>query len=525
MTRVLIVAAVSSKQQAREDKVSLPQQEADGLAHAEGEGWEVVEVIRIPGFSRRFYTLAELVEHASARGVQGPARLHQHMQDKDFDVLWVRSTNRFGREQSINAEVINRVIQECQARIYSQLDGWIDKANRRAMAAITGYRDSSEIDELLKKRADAIVAQAKRGIPVSTRVPFSHRIVRNPDNGRAIRVDVREELRPLFNDLATLLLEGVSYNNLAAQLFLRFGHTTPDGKPYFPQRIARLPWNPIFWGNNAIRWQHNHQQRYERGLYMLENTTPAPEAVSVFYGVCTPVYTGALAEQVKAELRRRTERFGVPKQHTGRFTALVICDGCGNRMTYMRLPRSNGVVYTYLVCPIHGRKTLGYPPCPQPGHIPEHKLLAWLETHLNDWLHSGRVDLLPSPKPESHEQARQLEDAKTRLQRRLETLIAELSDVEADLKEDFRRQIRHVKDELLRCEAQLNSLRRRERQAASAHAQQQSALHEVTAKTLERFWQQEPLPINQLLRRLLAGAKIVVQKHDAIGFSVRDRRL
>lgn len=101
--RALVLCSVSTVAQAKDDKVSMQQQEADGLAVCAREGWDVADVIRIPGYSRSFYTLAELVDAATADGELGPAKLQAHINARDFDVLVARSTNRFGREQSINA--------------------------------------------------------------------------------------------------------------------------------------------------------------------------------------------------------------------------------------------------------------------------------------------------------------------------------------------------------------------------------------------------------------------------------------
>ena len=53
MLRCIIWCAVSSRAQNEPDKISLPQQESDSRALAEGNGWEIIDVLRVPGHSRR----------------------------------------------------------------------------------------------------------------------------------------------------------------------------------------------------------------------------------------------------------------------------------------------------------------------------------------------------------------------------------------------------------------------------------------------------------------------------------------
>ena len=60
--RAILLAAVSAKDQAEDDKFSLDAQVSDGMAAAAKNGWTVTDVIRIEGHSRNYRTLAQLAE-------------------------------------------------------------------------------------------------------------------------------------------------------------------------------------------------------------------------------------------------------------------------------------------------------------------------------------------------------------------------------------------------------------------------------------------------------------------------------
>ena len=523
MTRLLILCSVSTPEQAKDDKVSMEQQEADALAFAESRNWDVVDTIRIPGYSRSFYTLAELVDAANRDGEYGPAKLQSHIHDHDFDVMWARSTNRFGREQSINAEVIGKIVRECGAVIYSQRDGFIDAKNYRAYIAITGFRDASEVDELVQKRAIGIDNRARRGMPISGNPPLSHRLVRDPVTGKGVRLEVREELRPLWRDVAALLFENVSYEQLELELYSRWGYRTESGLPYRHLRIYRTLMNPVFWGNNVIRRQ-NKGSRYIYGIWAFDPAIPAPPQVDLFWNTHDAVYAGDLAADVQAELRRRTELHNGSESRGGtrRFSGLVICADCDFRFVYHATRATSGKLHYYLRC--NNRRRL-LPPefggrnCENLAYIKEATAQRWMHNRLEEWIASGAVTY--QPRPATDDSARQiaaLKEARSRLDKRYNGLMMELADADEDMRADFRRQARATKDELIRVGEQLAGF---EAQALREHRQSQSqvsVLREIREMGLPAFWGQDDLMINRMLKRLLDTVKLVAKDGEVVGF-------
>lgn len=176
MVRALIWCAVSSRAQNEPDKISLPQQEADARALCASSDWQIVDVLRVPGHSRRYIDFHELAADAAKEGIDAFYRLLAHWEARDFDILIVRDGERFARTQALHAYVVERTIT-IGAGIYSLVDGWVDERNHRMWIAMAGYKAAGDIDRLVKARNDAITVRAQRGLPVSSRIPISHRLI------------------------------------------------------------------------------------------------------------------------------------------------------------------------------------------------------------------------------------------------------------------------------------------------------------------------------------------------------------
>lgn len=81
------------------------------------------------------------------------------------------------------------------------------------------------------KRCDYRASAAR--LPVSSRIPISHNLIRDPVNGRAVRLEVNEDRHRLWDDLALLILEGVAWEHIELELYNRYGHVRDNGKPFY----------------------------------------------------------------------------------------------------------------------------------------------------------------------------------------------------------------------------------------------------------------------------------------------------
>lgn len=397
-TRCLIWCAVSSRAQNTPDKISLPQQEADSRELAQKEGWRIVDVMRVPGHSRRYIDFHELAADAAQKGIDAFRRLAHHWETRDFDVLIVLDGNRFARTQALHAYITEQTIS-IGARIFSLVDGWIDKQNHRMWIAMNGYKSAGEIDRLVAERDKAMNARAERGLPTSSRIPISHRIIRDPNTGKAIRLEVDESKRRLWDDLAALILDGVAWDTIEIELFNRYGHVNDRGEKYYPDFMYRLIMKPIFWGHSARHHNNaNSKNGFKLGRWIYDESEPAPEGTLLFRNTHPPVWEGELADRVRQEINRRRDfmRGNAIPSYTHRLSGIAVCGECG----YFMATKIDKGIYHSLRCPASkGRPRL--PKCNNRGVISEQKVIARIDEFLRQMLRENTTNIFDNVTPGS----------------------------------------------------------------------------------------------------------------------------
>lgn len=514
--RILLVCAVSTAEQA--EKESIESQRNNGLAYADTVGGHIIDIVEIPGYSRRFYTLRELVEAAARDDFHGPARLEEHIVNKTFDIMWVQVTNRFNREQSLNAEIIARVIRECRARIYSASDGMIDESNFRAFIAITGYRDSTEIDELVRRRKMGILGVARKGLPVSNRVAMSHRLIRNPDTGKADHLELRNELIPMWRNLATLILEGVAYQLLETEMFNRWGYGK-NGKPYNAGKFHQLLLRPGFWGNNVVRWKR-HAKAHLIGVWAFDRGIKPPAGVELFWDTHEPALTGDLAEAVQSELKRRTEvynTYNTTVERTKQFAGLIYCDECWWRYSYNYTRNPQGRMYYYLRCNNAPRKVYGA--CSQKKQLKESEVKRWINEKLEDWVESGHVVIDETPERDGRsDELKETLDALRILERRRDNLIDELGDSDDSMRTAIRQRIGAINEQVTVLKSKSADLQQDIIRVRSYTRSQQIGLQQLRDIGLPAFWEQDWLTINRALKQIFGPSRLYARDGEIKGF-------
>lgn len=524
--KALIWCAVSSRAQNEPEKISLPQQEQDARDVCQKNDWQIVDVLRVPGHSRRYIDFHELARDASGQGIDAFHKLTSHWAARDFDVLIVRDGDRFARTQALHAYVVERTI-EMRARIFSLQDGWVDERNYRMWIAMGGYKAAGDIDRLVRSRRDSMRARAQGGLPTSSRIPISHVLIRNPDNGRAMHLEVNESKRRLWDDLAALVVEGVAWQHLETELFNRFGHVhDKTGKKYHAHYMYSLIMKPVFWGHVALN--HNSASSlngYKKGGWIFDESEPIPQGATVFRNTHPPVWTGEVAEAVKAEIRRRKEvtRGRATSHQTHRFSGLCVCAECGS---FMATHTDEG--YRGLICPAGKVRTSAkLPDCNNYKIINERKVIARMSDYLRQMLELNSTDVfeLLSFKDQDlsgrHERlAQDIEDLENQARALIRLQAAAGSELES-----------LYAAELAQIEVRLKNMR-------AAHAQmlsrdvfeqqqirvQHDTLESLAAMTIDMFWKQESRYINQMLHRLMGKRRLLGLKGELVGVATVNRR-
>lgn len=344
--RAVIWVAVSTKAQAKEEKYSLEKQETDAVALCKRNQWEIIDILRVPGHSRRYFDLSECANDMLQQGIDAFARLIEHWKSRDFDILIVRDGDRFARTQALHARVTEETIAT-GARIYSIEGGeFINERNYRMWTAMQGYASASHVDNLVQASKRGMNKRLELGLTVSSRTPLGYKRVRDHETGKELGIILDESLTRLRMDLAELLLEGIAMGKLGLELYRRFGHVDASGQPYSVSRFFFLLNSPAIWGHTALNFRpRDGRKRHLKGDWMFEEGHLIPDGVKINYHTHEPFYSGELGEKIKAELRRRSSTVIQTHQarSTHKFTGICICELCRCPMRYSTDPRYNWV--------------------------------------------------------------------------------------------------------------------------------------------------------------------------------------
>lgn len=517
--RALSWVAVSSGKQAKDDKISLPEQQRLNRAVADENGWEIVDEMRVPGHSRAYIDIHSCAADMRAQGIDAFDKLLAHWEARDFDVLICYGSDRFARTQSLLAYVVEMTIVECGAVIHSIQDGLVTRQNMRMFISMTGYKAASDMDRLREFAAKDRRKRADAGKAVSSKVPMSHRVVRDPVSGKDTGVELRQELLPMWMDLADLILSGIGYLQLPAEMFKR-GYARPDGRPFRAGQFHDLLRSPMFWGCAALNFRDGTKFK-GRADWVWDASIPPPVGVTVLRDKYPAVYTGELAARVRAELLRRANMRGrASPQNTYEWTGLVRCGVCGYKMGI--------VAKLYLKRPLRGVRCDHSMPlqrftevCPNKGMVPDKAIRDFLTDRLHEWLHGK--PFLPTASAQTEQDIGQWAAREAAgIQTRIERLILEQSGAPDAAQPIYRSQIAQLSEQLANLNARAAEYATR---AAVRHAEDKRrnrALNEIRKIGPDHLWELPGRKVNQLLHELLYGYHLVGYNRKIVGLASTD---
>ncbi|MBC7871006.1 MAG: hypothetical protein H7Y09_09230 [Chitinophagaceae bacterium] len=390
---------------------------------------------------------------------------------------------------------------------------------------MAGYKAAGDIDRLVKARNDAITARAQRGLPVSSRIPISHKLIRDPVNGRAIRLKVNEDKRRFWDDLALLILEGVAWERIELELYNRFGHVNDNGKPYYAHYLYNLIMKPIFWGHTARNHNSSTSKNgFKNGSWIYDESQTLPEGALMFRDTHSPVWEGELADLIRAELKRRSEtvRGNTDPARTHRFSGLGVCAECG---CFLATFVNKG--YRGLICPAGKVKfSFKLPSCNNNKIINERKIIAQMNGYLQQMLEQNTTQVFSeeiNTRTNLHSRLDKLMEEIALLEEQARTLIRRQASAGEELQSLYDEELNQINARLRNMRATRVALQAQTIADQQAETMQLVTLEELASITLEAFWKQESRYINQMLHRLMGKKRLLGLKGEIIGVAEVNR--
>lgn len=517
--RVGIFVSVSSRPQAEEEKISLPFQESSGRAWAQSHGGKVSAILRVPGFSRSDSDIMAMFEEYARQGITAYLDLRRFWYEGGIDVLWAYSFDRLGRSSTLINYVVENTIR-AGMQIYLEEDGgFMTTEDFRYKMAIGSIMVVNPMEQFRKKTLEAKYESAKKGLFINGRLVGSHRAVKD-ERGDLIAIELNEDKTRLLKDAAEVLLAGVAWRDIEQVLFVDYGHAR-NGKPYPVEWYYHLIHKPYFWGHSAWHFSgHSKSDGQRMSAWSYDEAVLPPPGTEVFRNKFAAVYTGDLAVQVIAELRRRRDTIHGKTRSTSihRFTGLVMCDRCGYQMGYKHNQKGGWRYYQCTSKHSSRDKTgcTGYP------SIREKAVFEYVDVLLRQMLATD-VFALPGVRQEDYEnQLQQIASERTAVENEIKRLIQKQAVAPDNLSGLY-------DDEIAARSTQLRNLAGRYSEVQIARARtentaRKSAVRYLKETTLEDFWQKPALKINQILHQIFGDYHMVIRDKQIIHLEVQRRR-
>jgi hypothetical protein len=533
-------ASVSTGPQAENDKASIPSQLESNRRNAAAVGAYIAHEIVVPGHSRYYSTVEECAADMRAEGITAFDEIVRLWDTRAAKWLLIRDADRIARRLRMGVEFVERTY-EAGMKIYSDVDGEL-RTYRQALnwIASAGLRAESNVMFLVDGRAKAAPKLAEKGLHAQGVPRKTHRLIRDEKHKR-IGVEVDPTMSLVLHDAVSLLLDGVPYPKLDAELLARFGHRRADGKPYSPLAMYSLIFHPFSFGHTAINYSSRalRKNSFPRlGLWIFEPGHEIPEGVQIEYGSHPSVFDAATTAQIIAEYERRAGRYKSQPKDKQWGSLLYYCDECKRPMAFhvskgvQRYGKHKEKVTSrdgssnYLRCVTHVRPSPRYPHCSQTKMLREDAARAAAE----DWL--MRTIVAHDASAPDHDEAAQRRAAELRaveadadrLKGIIDRLIVQRATAPEGTDTLYVEQIAAHQAQREAAQARIASLMAAVSRDGRAMLERSAAVDEVRAGDVASFWAQAPAAINRKLRALLNPLRFAVKEGKVIAMMVEPPR-
>ena len=325
--RAVIYARVSTKEQADEDKTSLPAQLEKCKAVIKSKGWEFIEEYQDGGIS------GHLTDER--HGLQSMLR---DAREKKFDLIVVKDFDRFARNKD-SAAIIRQELKELGIQVYS-LNTPIEPRSRNTcdpdeddMATITetisDMRSDLERKQIRRRMKEGKENVAKAG-SLPNRVPYGYKVNRYFEGRKAKReIVIDEEAASRVKFIFSEFISGKGVRKITIEMNNK-GWKSPKGGLWSSRGIKYILGNAVYIGKVLWGWRHAKYAitrewiaKGREGYMGNGNHQPIIDRV-IFLK----------AQEIRAS-RNRGARGGVERSR-GILTGIAKCIRCGHGVSYQK---------------------------------------------------------------------------------------------------------------------------------------------------------------------------------------------
>jgi hypothetical protein len=381
--------------------------------------------------------------------------------------------------------------------------------------SMNGYKAATDLDAIRKGYALGMDKRMERGLNMGE-LPLSHRLIHDPKTGKAVRIELDPDTRRLWEDVATLLLEGVAWRIMGQILYKRYGHAT-DGRRYTTRTLTRIIYNPCFWGHVARHFKGKED------LWVFDEDLPLPDGVKINRNAHQAVWSGEFAELIKAELRRRKAISGgrASPMHSYLFTGLLVCDHCGYNLS---VSTNNGYPHWRCISRYSRRDTIT---CDAHKVINSKKVKEYVDLLLREAVRDSNFSVVRlrarvSEDPQT-EHVADLNKEVDGLQQQIYMLISQqMAATSPSVVEIYAARIAEAGERLEILKHNLAQAQAKIETPAQAKARVQS-FEELSRRGVDFLWRMEPYQINQFLHRVFGNLRLVVRDGEILSIEPRRR--
>lgn len=517
MKRAVVWVAVSSEDQARDDKLSLGMQERLCREWADNNGYDVIRVLKVDGYSRGYTDVLEAYLEYQKLGVTAYHEIRDMWQRQAFDALVVYTESRLGRSTALMVHVISNVIKSGAKVVVVEKGTVLEDAGQASLfTAFGGVMTESEVRRLRAGKRAWREKRIKQGLPIGGSVHSAYKVIRDK-RGKVIDMQVKPEMVAQWRQVAQLIIEGVPYTSLEIEMAKRHGVVSPkSGKPYYVNKFYNQITSPTFWGHSELADGSNPDTatRSARWRYDARYADEKPDnGVMIEYNTHEPVLTGDIAQRLLAEIYRRGNLRGRGRHNSATmFVGLFVCGHCGHSMIAQRAKERIHCVSRYQRITRRGESQRD---CTVVNMIRYDEIIEWFTPRLKRAFETQDFNALVGDTSEIEAHYNALQARLSALEDEIGVLIEEQAHAPVSTRQVYRDKIRAKSDEAEELRSEIASVSATVNNSGG-YAQQQ-AIEEIAQMGIDTLWSQSEDEINRLLHAALGGYKLVVYDRKIAG--------